>query len=269
MSTWPDLSTERKAYLHTRRCHRLAVLATQFMILIAFILIWEIAARTNLIDPFITSQPTRIMQTLFRLHSDGSIYHHVWVTFMETFWGFTLGTLGGFLCAVLLWWSQSLHEISEPYLVILNAIPKVALGPLLIVWLGNGSAAIIGMTLLISIIVTIISMVNGFFEVDPDKIKLLRAFGASRLQVLIKIVLPASLPSMITALKVSVGLCLVGVIMGEFLVSEAGLGYLIVYGSQVFKLDLVMTSIIILALIAAILYGLVSYAEKRLLRWQK
>lgn len=268
MSVSMDLSPERRVYLLKRRRHRLAVFFTQIMILVTFVLIWELAAQARLIDPFITSQPSRMMATIITLHQDGSLYMHVWVTIVETFWGFVLGTGGGFLGAVLLWWSRSLNEISEPYLVVLNALPKVALGPLLIVWLGNGSEAIIGMALLISIIVTIISMVSGFHDVDADKIKLLRSFGANRLQILAKVILPSSLPAIISALKVSVGLSLVGVIMGEFLVSKAGLGYLIVYGSQVFKLDLVMVSIVILAVIAAILYFIVSFLEKRLLRWQ-
>ncbi|HEX3012598.1 MAG TPA: ABC transporter permease [Syntrophomonadaceae bacterium] len=269
MSASVENSVERKTYLRKRRLHRVAVLLTQIMILLAFLLIWELAANARLIDPFITSQPSRMLTTILMLHHDGSLYMHIWVTIVETFWGFILGTGGGFLCAVLLWWSRSLNEISEPYLVVLNALPKVALGPLLIVWLGNGSAPIIGMALLISIIVTIISLVSGFHDVDPDKVKLLQSFGASRLQILTKVVLPSSLPTIISTLKVSVGLCLVGVIMGEFLVSKAGLGYLIVYGSQVFKLDLVMVSIVILAAMAAILYSVVAFFEKRLLHWQK
>lgn len=269
MSTLFEQSPERKVYLHKRRLHRAYVLTTQIMIMLLIMLVWELAANARFIDPFITSQPSRILKTMVHLHREGTLYLHIWVTLVETFWGFVLGTGGGFLFAVGLWWSHSWHEISEPYLVVLNAIPKVALGPLLIVWLGNGSAAIIGMALLISIVVTIITMIGGFLEVDPAKIKLLQAFGASRLQILLKVVLPSSLPCIISAIKVSVGLCLVGVIMGEFLVSKAGLGYLIVYGSQVFKLDLVMTSIFILAFTAAILYGIVSFFEERLLRWQK
>ncbi|MEA1959880.1 MAG: ABC transporter permease [Bacillota bacterium] len=269
MSAWSEKSPERKAYLRSRYRHYVLVLVSQMLILIGFVLLWELVADRRWIDPFITSQPTRMWATLLHLHQNGTLYTHVGVTLMETFWGFSLGMLGGFLCAVLLWWSRMFQEISEPYLVILNALPKVALGPVLIVWLGNGSAAIIGMAILISIVVTIISMVSGFMEVDPDKIKLLHSFGASRLQILLKVVLPSSLNSIIAAFKVNVGLCLVGVIMGEFLVSQAGLGYLIVYGSQVFKLDLVMTSILILAVIAAILYIIVSYVGKRLLHWQK
>ena len=261
MSTGIEVTPERQEYLRRTRRHRIVVVGIQASLLLLFFLLWEEATRLRWIDPFITSQPSRIVRTIINLHQDGSLYLHIYVTLMETFVSFLLGAAGGTLTAVLLWWSHTLDEISEPYLVVLNALPKVALGPVLIVWLGNGSTAIIGMALLISIIVTIINLVSGFKEVDPDKIKLLKAFGASRRQVLTKVVLPASLPVMTSTLKVNVGLCLVGVIMGEFLVSRAGLGYLIVYGSQVFKLDLVMSSILILAVIAALMYFMVSFFE--------
>lgn len=261
MSTGAELTPERSDYLRKTRRHHFIVVGIQVFLLLALFILWETAARLRWIDPFITSQPSRIIRTIVDLHRDGSLYLHIYVTLMETIVSFVLGAAGGMLAAVLLWWSGTLDEISEPYLVVLNALPKVALGPVLIVWLGNGSAAIIGMALLISIVVTIINLITGFKDIDPDKIKLLQAFGASRLQIFGKVVLPASLPVIMSTLKVNVGLCLVGVIMGEFLVSRAGLGYLIVYGSQVFKLDLVMSSILILAVMAALMYYLVSFLE--------
>lgn len=261
MSNGAEVTPERSEYLRQTRRHRIMVIGVQASLLLLLIALWETAAELRWIDPFITSRPSSIVRTIISLHRDGSLYLHIYVTLMETFASFVLGVAGGMLTAVLLWWSHTLDEISEPYLVVLNALPKVALGPVLIVWLGNGSAAIIGMALLISIIVTIINLVSGFKGIDPDKIKLLQAFGASRWQVLCKVVLPASLPVMMSTLKVNVGLCLIGVIMGEFLVSKAGLGYLIVYGSQVFKLDLVMSSILILAVIAALMYFAVSFLE--------
>jgi NitT/TauT family transport system permease protein len=261
MSNGADITPERRKYLRQNRNHRLLVIGLQVSLLLLLIILWETAADLRWIDPFITSQPSKVVKTIVDLHKDGSLYLHIYTTLMETIISFTLGAAGGTLIAISLWWSKTLDEISEPYLVVLNALPKVALGPVLIVWLGNGSTAIIGMALLISIVVTIINLVTGFKEVDPDKVKLLKSFGASRIQVLSKVVLPASLPVMMSTLKVNVGLCLVGVIMGEFLVSRAGLGYLIVYGSQVFKLDMVMSSILILAVIAALMYFLVSFLE--------
>lgn len=163
---------------------------------------------------------------------------------------------------MLLWWSDFLAEVLDPYLVVLNSLPKIALGPIIIVWFGAGPPAIITMALLISVIVTILGVYTGFAQVDQDKIKLLKTFGATKLQVLQKVILPASIPTVVSALKINVGLSWVGVIVGEFLVSRAGLGYLIVYGGQVFRLDLVMTSVIILGLAAALMYQGVVYLER-------
>ncbi len=269
MRNQPNLSPERIRYLGKERQWRFWILFTRLAFFAAVFIAWEAAADLNWIDPFITSKPSRIAKTIVSLHQSGSLYVHIWITLKETLYTLGLGTAGGLIVSVALWSSRFFYEFSDPYLVVLNALPKVALGPVLIVWLGNGTGAIIAMALLISIIVTIINMSTGFREVDQDKIKLLQAFGASKGQIFWKVVLPASFPAIMAAFKVSVGLSLVGVIMGEFLVSQAGLGYLIIYGSQVFKLDLVMSSVIILAGTAAIMYILVSYVEKKVLRWQQ
>jgi NitT/TauT family transport system permease protein len=166
----------------------------------------------------------------------------------------------------MLWWSDLLSDILDPYIVVLNSIPKVALGPIFIVWLGTTVTAIIAMAISISVIVTIMMVYVGFREVDPDRVKLLRTFGATRLQILSKVVLPASVPVMIAALKVNVGLSMVGTIVGEFLVSRAGLGFLIVYGGQVFNMSLVMSSVILLSIVSVLLYYGVSALEQAVLR---
>jgi NitT/TauT family transport system permease protein len=269
MTNGADSSPERRRYLQQARRRKDLILVTQLLLLIAFFALWEMAARLRWVDPFLVSQPSRMLKTLIALHKSGALYYHTWVTVWETMAGFTIGTLGGLAIAMGLWWSDFCSRVSEPYLVVLNALPKVALGPILIVWMGNGQQAIIAMALLISIIVAIISMLQGFLAVDQDKVKLLQTFGASKYQVFSKVVLPASLPNIISALKVNIGLSWVGVIMGEFLVSKAGLGYLIVYGSQIFQLDLVMTSVITLGVAAAAMYLGISYLEKKLLKWQQ
>lgn len=263
-----EMSEQRRQYLRQRRNLRWSILGTQIAGLVMLFALWEAAATFRWVDPFVTSQPSRMLSTLATLHSSGELYMHVWTTVWETIVGFSTGTLAGLAVAVLLWWSPFMSRVADPYLVVLNALPKVALGPILIVWLGNGQPAIIVMALLISIIVTIISMLQGFLSVDHDMIRLMQSFGARKMTILTKVILPASLPNMISALKVNVGLSWVGVIMGEFLVSKAGLGYLIVYGGQVFQLDLVMTSVIILAFCAAVMYLAVAYLEARLVRWK-
>lgn len=256
-----NVSSEHLAYLRRQKAYRAKVAVSRVLLLLATIAAWELAARARLIDPFITSQPTRIVQTLLNLHGEGSLYYHTGITVLETVIGFTAGTLLGTLLAIVLWWSDFIAEVLDPYLVILNSLPKIALGPIIIVWIGQGMAAIVAMALFISVVVTVIAVYTGFAQVDPDKVKLLKTFGATKLQVLQKVILPSSVPTIVSALKINVGLSWVGVIVGEFLVSRAGLGYLIVYGGQVFRLDLVMTSVIILALAAYGMYQSVAFLE--------
>jgi NitT/TauT family transport system permease protein len=262
-----QISEEHREFLERVKRNKIYVRVTQIAILIFFFLAWELAADCGLIDPFITSQPSRMVKTLINLHNNGSLYTHIAYTLMETIGGFISGTLMGIIIAVMLWWSDFLAKVLDPYLVVLNSLPKIALGPIILVWIGAGAPAIITMALIISLIVTIIGVYNGFKQVDEDKIKLLKTFGATKFQILQKVMLPASISTIISAMKINVGLAWVGVIVGEFLVSKAGLGYLIVYGGQVFKLDLVMTSVIILAVLAALMYQFVSWIEKKMIKW--
>lgn len=181
--------------------------------------------------------------------------------------GFFCGTVLGTIIASILWWSSFISKVAEPYLVILNSLPKVALGPIIIVWVGAGTPAIITMALAISLVVTILEMLNGFSSTDKNLIKMANTFNANKWQIFSKIVFPSNLSTLINALKVNIGLSLVGVISGEFLVSKAGLGYLIVYGGQVFKLDLVMTSVIVLGIVAALMYECIVLLEKFILKF--
>lgn len=258
----PATSPEHEAFLRSVRLEKIKVRVTQILILVIALGLWEICARLRIVDPFITSQPSRVIETIFILHQEGVLFHHIAVTCVETIIGFLLGTILGTVIAIILWWSEFVSKVAEPYLVILNSLPKIALGPIFIVWIGAGPAAIIVMTLAISLIVTILEVLNGFMAIDNEKIKLVHIFGGSKTQVLTKVLLPASFPTIVNALKINVGLSWVGVIVGEFLVSKAGLGYLIVYGGQVFRLDLVMTSVFILGIAAAVMYQGVVLFEK-------
>ena len=255
------ISNERKKYLKKIKINKFIVFLTQIAILVGFLALWEILADKKIIDSFITSQPSRIFKTFMNL-SQNNLPKHIKVTVYETIVGFGLGTIMGVGIAIILWWSKFLAKVSEPFLVVLNSLPKVALGPIIIIWVGSGTPAIIVMAIAISLIVTIMEMLNGYLKTDPEIIKMARTFNCNRFQLLTKIVIPANIGTFINTLKVNIGLSLVGVISGEFLVSKAGLGYLIVYGGQVFKLDLVMTSVIILGLVAGIMYGGVILLEK-------
>lgn len=195
----PDISPEHLRYLKKVKRKKQIILVTQIAILALFFAFWELAARIGLIDPFISSQPTRIINTIADLYKNGELFHHIIVTCVETVMGFLFGTLIGILIAVILWWSEFLEKVIEPYLVVLNSLPKIALGPIFIVWIGAGPMAIVVIAMTISVVVTILEVLNGFLGVDNDKIKLVKTFGATKIQILTKVVLPSSLPVMVNA----------------------------------------------------------------------
>ena len=251
----------RQMYLAKRRNDKIIVILLQIGLLAALIGLWELAARLGWIDSFITSSPSRIVKTLGSIQPK-ELFTHIGYTLLECIIGFLTASGIGILIAVLLWSSERLRRVIEPYLVVLNALPKIALGPIIIIWVGAGPQAIVVMTLLICIIVTIISVLNGFMAVDSGKILLLKSMGATKLQILTKLIFPANIPNLLNMLKINVGLAWVGTIMGEYLVSTAGLGYLIIYGSQVFKMDLVMSSTVILCVLATIMYLGVAAVER-------
>ena len=202
------------------------------------------------------------------LFVNDNLLYHSWITLYETVLGFLIAVGLGYIIALALWWSERLRRILEPYVVVLNSLPKIALGPIIIVWCGSGSKAIIFMAVLIGIIVAIITMLSGFSATDKNKILLLRSMGANKLQILTKLVIPGSIPTLISMLKICVGLAWVGSIMGEYLVSRAGLGYLIVYGGQVFKLNLVMASTVVLCVLASLMYMCVALLERFIIKYK-
>ena len=260
-----NISEDRRKYLRKIKLRKIEILATQIFVVVAFISVWEILAQTGRIDSFITSQPSRIVKTFMNLSSN-DLLEHLKITCIETLVGFLLGSILGVITAIILWWSPFISKVSEPFLVVLNSLPKTALGPVIIIWVGAGMPAIIVMALAISLIVTILEVLNGFLHTEEEKIKMAKTFNANKIQILTKIVIPSNIPTFFNSLKVNIGLSLVGVISGEFLVSKGGLGYLIVYGGQVFQLDLVMTSVIILAVVAALLYESIVLLEKKFVK---
>jgi len=256
-----NISEDRKQYLRKQKKEKILVKVVQFSIVIGLILLWEILANKGIIDSFIMSSPSRMIESFLNLSSN-DLLEHLKVTCLETLIGFLLGTFLGAIIAILLWWSRFLSKVSEPFLVVLNSLPKVALGPVIIIWVGAGMPAIIVMALAISLVVTILEILNGFLNTDKELIKMAQTFHANKVQTLTKIIIPANKHTFFNSLKVNIGLSLVGVITGEFLVSKAGLGYLIVYGGQVFQLDLVMTSVVILAIVAYVMYQAVVLLER-------
>ncbi len=235
--------------------------AIRIALLVAILLLWELFAKYEVIDPFISSSPSRIIKTTGKLFKAG-IIDDIGITLYETLVGFLLSTVVGTVVALVLWWSETLRRVSEPYIVVLNSLPKIALGPIIIAWFGIGAGSIIFMAFLIGIIVAIITMLTGFLATDKNKILLLKSMGASKGQILTKLVIPGSLATFVSMLKLNVGMAWIGSIMGEYISSNKGLGYQIVYGGQVLNLDLVMSATVILCVLAGLMYFIIALAEK-------
>ena len=257
-------SNEHKKYLKKLKKEKIIIVISQLLILISFLIIWQILANLNIINVFIFSSPKKVFDTIVNLYKNNNLFNNIWVTVYETFLSFTIATILGTFIATILWWNKKLQKIIEPYLTILNSLPKVALGPIIIIWFGAGIKAIIFMALLISLIITIINVYEGFNSVNENKIKLMKSLGAKKYQLFLKLIFPSSLNTIISVLKINVSMSLIGVIMGEFLVSKRGIGYLILYGSQVFNLSLVISGIFILCIVAALMYYIVSFIEKKI-----
>lgn len=255
------ISPHRKYLLGVRRS-KIIVRLWQFGILAVFIGLWELLTAVGALDPFFMSSPSRIVVTFIDLCAGGDFFRHIGITLLECVIGFAISMVVGSIVAILLWLSTSARRVAEPYLVVLNALPKIALGPLIIIWVGSGTKAIVLMAVMICIIVTVISVLEGLCATDADKLLLLRSMGAGKLGQLRYAVLPSAVPTFLSVIKINVGLAWVGTIMGEYLVSGAGLGYLIVYGGQVFRTDLVMTATVTLCILAGGMYGAVTLLEK-------
>lgn len=261
------VSKEHEEYLQSIKKEKYFIRVMQILIFVVFIALWEWAAVNNHVDRFLTSTPSAIFDLILKFMNDGSLFKHLSVSTMETIAGFLAGTIVGLMVAVLLWWFERLAKITDPYIVILNSLPKTALAPIIILWAGMGFSGIVVTAASISVIVTTMTLYTGFTNVENDKIVLLKTFKASKLQILRKVVIPSNIPNIMSVIRVNIGLSWIGVIVGEFLVSKAGIGYLILYGSQTFKLDLVMMGVFVLGVIAAIMYFFAAWLEKRVIKY--
>lgn len=256
--------TRQEQFLKEHKKHHHLITSWRFLIFAGFLILWEVSANLNWIDSFFFSSPSRVASCFLSMFADRSIFLHTGITLWETILSFLLVFLISLTVATLLWYSSKLSEILEPYLVILNSLPKSALAPLFIVWLGTGTTTIIVAGISVALFGSIISFYTGFKQVDPEKITLIYTLGGKKRDAFTKVILPGSVPIMISTTKVNIGLALVGVIIGEFLAARRGLGYLIIYGSQVFQLNLVITSIIILCIIAFGFYKGIQYIEHKM-----
>lgn len=239
---------------------------TQIAIGLSFIVLWELLSRFNIINSFIFSSPSKIFITIIELYKNNNLFNNIYITLLELFVSFILGSIIGFIIALLFYRFNYIKKIFDPYLTLLNSLPKVALGPLLIIWIGANNKSIIVMALLINLIVSIVGFYNGFINTDEYKIRLIKSFGANERQIIFNLVVPECMENIFSTLKLNISMSLIGVIMGEFLSSKAGIGYLILYGTQVFNLNLVMAGITLLLILSYLLYLIINTLEKHTLK---
>ena len=257
------ISDSRKNYLKRIRNEKIFVFIFRLLILLVFLVGWEVLARLEIINTFTFSSPMRVINTIIGLFKDGSLFSHIGITLYEIIISFIISSGVGLLISSILWSNTTLSKIVEPYLTVLNSLPKVALGPLIIIWVGASINSIIFMSLLISLFITIINIYNSFISTDKNYIVLMKSFRASKWQIFSKVVFPSNFSNIISALKINISMNLIGVIMGELLVSKSGIGYLIMYGSQVFNIDLVIAGVFILGIISYLMYLIVDRFEKK------
>lgn len=257
-----DISKEQSDFVKQVKLQSFFILLSRFLLLFSFLALWETASYLGWIDSFFFSSPSAVIGLFIDMCKDFEILRHIGVTLLETLISFLAVTLLSILAAILLICLPKVSKILEPFLVILNSLPKSALAPLIIVWLGTGIKTIIIAGMSVAIFGSIINMYTGFTQVEEEKIKLIYTLGGTKKDTLFKVILPSSIPIIVSNMKVNIGLALVGVIIGEFLAARQGLGYLIIYGSQIFQLDLLIMSIIILCIIATGLYQLIQLFER-------
>lgn len=258
-------STMYAAFLRGVRLRRRLIVVCQIALLVFFLAMWEIAPRAHWVNPGLTSYPSAILPIFFEPIGDETIFFHAGITTFETIVGFVISMILGVGIAILLWWWEFLYRVLDPFMVVANALPKIALVPIFYIWLGD-QASIYAMAVAIAVFITILMMYSGFRETDPNRIKLVKTFGANKWHILTKVVVPSNVPTTISAVKINIGLALVGVIVGEFQAAKAGLGHLIIYGSQIFNMNLVMSAITILAVISTVMYLALYYVETLVMR---
>lgn len=234
----------------------------QILIFFSILLIWQIITDLKIIDSFIISSPKKILFTIFNLYKKNNLIININTTLYELLLSFSISMMLAIIVASILWFFPKIAKILEPYLTLINSLPKVALGPIILIWFGTNIKSIIIMSILISSIVITINIYNSFINVDRFKIKLINSFTKNKFLLYKYLIFPSNIKTIISNLKICISMSLIGIIMGEFLVSKKGIGYLILYGSQVFNLDLVMTGIALLCILAILLYCIITVIEK-------
>jgi NitT/TauT family transport system permease protein len=241
---------------------KLNIFIIQLSLLFFVFILWEILGRFKIINTFLFSYPSDIIKIFYSYLKTFEIFRHIGISLLETFLGLVIGSILGLVIAVVLWWNELLSKVFDPFLVVLNALPKTALAPIIIIWVGTGIEGIVCVAISISLVLTILSAYQYFKNVSEEQIMMLKSFDATKFQILLKLVIPSNIGNLLNLFKINIGMSWVGVIVGEFIVSKEGIGYLIMYGSQVFKMGLVMMGVLVLGVLSFLMYEIVNIIEK-------
>ncbi|EGG35927.1 ABC transporter permease [Paenibacillus sp. HGF5] len=225
-------------------------------------LVWEVFTRIGLLDSYYWSSPSAILRTTWTQITEGTLLRDITYTSGSTILGFVFGTFLGALLGLSFWWSKSYAGISEPYLIILNALPKLALAPVLVILLGIGFFSKVALAFSMTVVVSALSAYSGVKSVDPDMEKLMYSLGAKRHQVFTKVVVPWSMPWIISSLRINIALALAGAIVGEFIASSQGVGRMIMYAGTILDINLVWVGVVVLSLLSMVMYWGVVVLEK-------
>ena len=237
-------------------------------LLAALILLWELGARLGWLDHFYFSSPSEIVRTAIVKWQRGDLGRDILYTGASTLLGFVLGTVAGSVIGLLFWFSRRTALVAEPYLIVLNALPKLALAPVMVILFGIGFSSKVVLAFLMTVVTAAISAYGGVQSVDPALETLLSSLGAGRGRVFLHVVVPSAMPWIISGLRVNIALSMAGAIVGEFIASDRGLGRMIVYAGTTFDLKLVWVGVVVLSLLSIVMYGGVVLLEKLLRhRW--
>ena len=256
------MSLEQKNYVKKYKRKKVIVFSIQVLLVLIFLGLWEYLSDRKIINAFIFSAPSKIVKVIMELYVKDNLFQHIWVTLKEVLISFGLGFVLSMILAIIFYSFDMVYKIFDPFITMLNSLPKVAIGPLILIWCGANIKSVIIMALLINLIVSVITIYTGFRKVSSNHLLLFKSFGASKIKTLWHLVIPISINSIISSLKLNISMSFIGVIMGEFLVSKEGVGYLIIYGTQVFNLDLVLAGVLILVVLSYVLYKPISLIEK-------
>ena len=256
------MSLEQKNYVRKYKRKKVIVFSIQVLLVLIFLGLWEYLSDRKIINAFIFSAPSKIVKVIMELYVKDNLFQHIWVTLKEVLISFGLGFVLSMILAIIFYSFDMVYKIFDPFITMLNSLPKVAIGPLILIWCGANIKSVIIMALLINLIVSVITIYTGFRKVSSNHLLLFKSFGASKVKTLWYLVIPSSINSIISSLKLNISMSFIGVIMGEFLVSKEGVGYLIIYGTQVFNLDLVLAGVLILVALSYVLYKPISLIEK-------